>query len=161
MRHSYSKYLPIILFWVIGLLVTCVRIPNDQEQASVVLTTFFSALEDGNYGEAVQLYGGSYETLAAFNPDLNPDDHITLWKNGCQINGLQCLSIHTTTLNELTTSGEFIFTVEFSTPDGKLFVLEACCGENPSTPPQFQFEYRVVKDGNGKFRVLDMPVFLP
>jgi hypothetical protein len=145
----------------VGLLVACTLIQNDSEKARAVLTTFFRALKDGNYDKAVQLYGGSYEILAAFNPDLSPDDHATLWKNGCQINGLKCLDIHAATFNEITASGEFIFTVEFITPDENLFVLDACCGENPSTPAQFQFEYRVVKGRDGEFRVIDMPVYLP
>ena len=143
------------------LLSACVSKKADAEHAKQALASFFAELNAGRYDAAPRWYGGSYETLIEFNPEVNPDDQANLWQNGCQINGLQCLTIRTVTFNELTSKGEFIFTVEFNTPDGNLLVLEACCGENPTSPPQFQFEYRVVKSGDGVFRVLDMPVYLP
>jgi hypothetical protein len=146
---------------VIVLLSACDLNTGDSEQARQALSSYFGELSNGNYFAASQLYGGSYETLVSFNPDLDEDDHIQLWKNGCEYNGLQCLPTRTITFNELAESGEYVFTVEFNTADGNLFVLEACCGENPTNPPVFQFEYRVVKGGDGKFLVLDMPVYMP
>jgi hypothetical protein len=59
-----------------------------------------------------------------------------LWQRGCQMNVLKCLTVCTATFNEVADTGEYIFTVEFNTPDGSLFVFGACCGENPTTPPQ-------------------------
>lgn len=154
-----KKFSLILLVFV--LFSACYPSLSDSEKASRVLTSFFSELSNGNYSEAADLYGGSYEILSNFNPDLNADDHAALWKNGCKINGLQCLTIRTITFNELSDSGEYVFTVEFNDPAGNLFVLEACCGEDPTTPPQFQFEYRVVKSVDGEFLVLDLPVYVP
>ncbi|MFU8772765.1 MAG: hypothetical protein ACNA8H_10145 [Anaerolineales bacterium] len=37
--------------------------------------------------------------------------------------------------NQLTSSGDYLFTVEVNNPDNSLFVLEA----DPTTPPQFLF----------------------
>lgn len=150
-----------LLILAILLLSACDRNANPSESARQALISFFSELSNGDYAKAVTLYGGSYEVLANFNPDLDADDHAALWKNGCQINGLQCLTIRTMTFKELLESGEYIFTLEFNDPAGDLFVLEACCGENPTTTPQFQFEYRVVEGRDGKMRVLDLPVYLP
>ena len=107
------------------------------------------------------MYGGSYEILVGYNPDLNPDDHAALLQNGCLLNGFQCLSMRTVTFKEITPKGEYIFTAEFNNPDGSLFELGACCGETPTTPPQVQFEYRVMEGGDGNFAVLDLPVYVP
>jgi hypothetical protein len=157
----FKKYFTIVCILVAVLLSACAPKTADSEQARQALSAFFEALSGAQYAEAAQLYGGSYETLAGYNPDIDPDDHAALWRRGCMVNGLQCLTIRTATFNELTANGEYIFTVEFTNPDNSLFVLEACCGENPTTPPQFQFEYRVVEDRDGGFRVLDLPVYVP
>lgn len=154
-----KKYSLILLALV--LLSACYPRLSDSEKASQALNRFFSELSNGNYAEAADLYGGSYEVLTNFNPDLEANDHVSLWKSGCQINGLQCLTTRTITFNQLLDSGEYVFTVEFNDPAGNQFVLEACCGEDPTTAPQFQFEYRVVKSGNGDFLVLDLPIYVP
>ena len=156
-----STLVCLVLFSAMLILTGCKANTASPEKAQHALISFFDQLARGQYDAAVQWYGGSYETLLGFNPQINPDDHSTLWRNGCQVNGLQCLTIRILTFNELNASGEYIFTVEFNTPEGELFVLPACCGENPATPPQFQLEYRVVQDGYGEFRVLDLPVYMP
>ncbi len=161
-NYAFKRLLAlVILLLTAGLTSACGVSAGDSDKAQQALVTFFEQLNRGDYEEAVKWYGGSYETLISFNPDQDPDDLTGLWENGCQINGLQCLPVRIVTFNERTFKGEYIFTVEFETPDGALFVLEACCGENPTTPPQFQFEYRVVEGGDGQFRVLDMPVYMP
>ncbi len=161
-NYAFKRLLAlVILLLTAGLTSACGVSAGDSDKAQQALVTFFEQLNRGDYEEAVKWYGGSYETLISFNPDQDPDDLTGLWENGCQINGLQCLPVRIVTFNERTFKGEYIFTVEFETADGALFVLEACCGENPTTPPQFQFEYRVVKGGDGQFRVLDMPVYMP
>jgi uncharacterized protein len=126
-----------------------------------VLSAFFNRLAAGQYAAAATLYGGSYETLVGFNPDINPVDVAALWRHGCEMNGLQCLLVRIASFNEQTAVGETIFTVQFSNPDGSLFVREACWGEEPTLPPAFEFEYRVVQGDDGQFRVLDMPVYVP
>ena len=157
------KKITYLLFFIllVALFMACTTKTSNPEMARQALASFFAELNAGRYDAVSYWYGGSYETLAGYNPEVDPDDHTTLWQNGCQINGLQCLTLRTVTFNERTNNGEYLFTVEFNTPEGELFVLEACCGDNPTTPPQFQFEYRVVKGGNGEFRVLDMPVYVP
>lgn len=154
-----KKYSLILLLLV--LLSACYPSLSDSEKASQALTRFFSELSNGDYAEAADLYGGSYEILADFNPDLEVNDRVSLWKNGCQINGLQCLTIRTITFNEHLDSGEYVFTVEFNDAAGNLFVLDACCAEYPTIEPQFQFEYRVVKTAGGDFLLLDLPVYVP
>jgi hypothetical protein len=159
MRKEWCRFL--FFTAVLVMFSACAVNTRESVKAQHALTTFFSELSNGNYDKVVQFYGGSYETLVSFNPDLESDNYVALWQNGCQINGLHCQPIRTITFNERTDTGVYIFTVEFDTPNGELFILEACCGEDPTNPPQFQFEYRVVKSGDGLYRVLDLPVYVP
>jgi len=148
-----------MIFFFASLIAACTT-PNEA-LAQRALTEFFSSLEQGDYITAAMLYGGSYEILVTNNPALDPDDLAGLWKNTCTVNGFQCINIRTITFNELTQKGEYIFTVEFENSDGSLFELGACCGETPTTPPRFQFEYKVVESGDRTFLVLDLPVYVP
>jgi hypothetical protein len=158
----FKKYFTLIInILVVLLLGSCASNTGKQEQAHQALQVFFERLAGGEYEAAVALYDGSYETLVSFNPALNPNDQAALWQSGCEVNGLQCLTIHAATFKELSNTGEYIFTIEFNAHDGSLFVLDACCGENPTKPPQSQFEYRVVEGWDGQFRVLDLPVYIP
>jgi hypothetical protein len=158
----FKKIRQIIIAISIALLWTaCTGKKDDAELARQSLIAFFEQLSGGHYAEAARQYGGSYETLAGYNPDIDPNLHPALWQRGCQVNGLQCLPIRTATFIEQAANGEYRFAVEFNTPEGELFVLEACCGAEPDAPPQTRFEYRVAKGGDGSFRVLDLPVYVP
>jgi len=158
----FKKYFTLITsIWVVLLLGSCATNTGKQEQAHQALKAFFERLAGGEYEAAVALYDGSYETLVSFNPDLSPNDQAALWQSGCQVNGLQCRTVRNALFKEISITGEYIFTTEFNAHDGSLFVLDACCGENPTTPPQSQFEYRVVEGMDGQFRVVDLPVYIP
>lgn len=126
-----------------------------------VLLAFFDRLAAGEYVAAAELYGGSYEILQGYNPTVDPDDVASLWQNGCQINGLQCLPVRIANFKEDTAVGETIFTVQFTAPDGSLFERGACCGDHRTTPPETAFEFRVIRAEDGMYRVLDMPVYVP
>lgn len=134
---------------------------GETDQARQTLVAFFDLLHQGQYAEADELYGGDYEVLVYFNPTLAPEDHAALWRNACTINGAQCLPVRAATSKEQ--AGDVsIFNVEFSNPDGTLFVLGPCCGATETEmPPVSQFEYRVQKAADGKFVVLDLPVYVP
>ena len=156
-----SRFILITSILAVLLLNSCATSTAKKDQAHQALQGFFEHLAQGDYQEAAAQYAGSYETLVSFNPDLDQDDYVTLWQHGCQNNGLQCLTIRRATFNGMADSGEYIFTVEFNAHDGSLFVLGACCGEEPVTPSQSQFEYRVVEGEDGQYRVLDLPVYVP
>ena len=143
------------------LLSSCATSTGNMNQAHQVLQDYFEHLAQGEYDAAAAQYAGSYETLVSFNPDLDPDDYVALWQSGCQLNGLKCLTIRSATFTKVNEAGEFVYIVEFNAPDGSLFVLGACCGEEPVTPSQSQFEYRVVESEDGQYRVLDIPVYVP
>ena len=166
--------------WILVLLVFCLvmvacgpkagtptstemRAPADQELALQSLMSFFDHLSAGRYEEASQLYGGPYEQLIHHNPALDPQDHAALLRNACTVNGFQCLRVRTARLHQQVASGaEFHFRVEFSTPDGGLFVRGPCCGASETDmPPQSEFLFTVTMSKDGEYRVQDLPVYVP
>jgi hypothetical protein len=135
---------------------------DHREAASQVLSSFFEALNRSDYAAAARLYGGSYETLATMNPDIPADDHVALWKQGCQFNGLQCLKIKEILLSEQVDENTFHFIVKFQNADGSLFTQGPCCGEDEtSMPPVSEFGYEVRRNANGQLQVMDMPPYVP
>ena len=128
-----------------------------SDRAEQALRDYFDYLVKGEYAAAAMLFGGDTRNLAVFNPQVDPNDTAGLLQLGCQGGGLHCLPVRILTFNEQSNKIEYIFTVQFSNPDGSLFVLPACCGETPSIPPRFEFEYRVIEASDGNFRVLDPP----
>jgi len=152
----------IALFLIIAaLLAACAPAPVRSDTAARALVTFFEYLNQGQYTEADALYGGDYETLTYWNPDLDPSDHAALWERGCLQNGLQCLTVQSATFKGHH-GDTYIFFVEFSTADGSLFVRGPCCGATETEmPSESRFEYRVAEIAAGQFKVLEMPVYVP
>lgn len=136
--------------------------PEDKAAAEEALISFFDTLAAGRYTEAQALYGGSYEVLAAWNPDVAPGDFATLWRDGCAINGLVCLEVRSAESDGLTVTEDYLFNVEFSTREGELFVLGPCCGVTETEqPPVSVFPIRIAKGEDGAFRVIDLPPYRP
>lgn len=134
---------------------------GDLGKARVSLEAFFKALNSGRYPEAVQFYGGGYETLRDWNPDTAPDDYPKLFESGCTTNGLQCLKVRNVVKEEQVSPTEFKFVVEFSNADGTLFKRGPCCGASETEQPtRTQFDFTVTKSGD-KFLVRDLPVYVP
>lgn len=140
---------------------TPISLASTASEAQEVLIQFFDLLNAKQYVEADFLYGGEYEQLQVFNPSSDPADHAALWSWSCEFAGLQCLKVRTATFENLQ-GDTHIFQVEFSNSDGSLFVLGPCCGANETEmPPVSQFEYRVTRDSDGKFKVMDLPPYVP
>lgn len=136
-------------------------LPSTANEAQDALIRFFDLLNAAQYDEADLYYGGNYEQLQIFNPTADPADHAALWSWSCEFAGLQCLKVRTAALKELQ-GDTYIFQVEFSNSDGSLFVLGPCCGANEiEMPPVSQFDYRVARDSDGKFKVMDLPPYVP
>lgn len=141
--------------------LTPTSLPSTAQEAHDTLVRFFMLLSAKEYIEADALYGGSHETLRDWNPDVDPSDHIKLWERACEQNGLRCLLLRSLSFIEVR-GDTYIFQVEFSNPDGSLFVRGPCCGANETDmPPESQFEYRVTRYANGKFLVMDLPPYVP
>ena len=136
--------------------------PSSEEiKAAHALGTFLRLLHDKNYTDAVPLYGGEYEALQVFNPEIDPSDHIALWTWACENQLLQCLEVRSAELSHQE-GDTYVFQVEFDNPDGSLFVLGPCCGANETEmPPVSQFEYTVTKNAAGEFVVMNLPPYVP
>jgi len=129
--------------------------------AEYTLVHFFDALHQGDYAAADILYGGDYQTLIDWNPDIDSDDHLALWEAGCLRNGLQCLTVRSAELHSRN-DDRFTFAVTFYAPDGSLFVLGPCCGADATAmPPVCAFEITVRWKGDVLFEVLDLPPYVP
>lgn len=134
---------------------------NDSAKAEQALITFFDHLSQGEYDQADAMYGASYEPLTYFNPSLPPEDHVALWRNGCEINGYQCLPILRIIRTEKFSLNEFMITVEFKGADGQAFVFGPCCGASEEDmPPESQFEMYVI-ERDGQYLVTSLPVYVP
>ncbi len=136
-------------------------LPSTAGEAQQMLIKFFSLLNEKKYAEADSLYGGSYVQLWDYNPDVDQSDHARLLANACEINGYKCLLVRTATFKNLA-GDAYIFQIEFTNPDGSLFVRGPCCGANETEmPPVSQFEYNVTRKTSGQFVVMDLPPYVP
>ena len=134
------------------------------EQAAVA---FFKFLSSERYSEADRLYAGNYEPLISLSEPYTPNDHALLWKNACELSGLQCLAIDRIISTERYEKTEqnplnaFKIMVEFKDRTGKVFVLGPCCGASEQEmPPVSQFIVDVIEH-DGEFYVTSLPVFVP
>ncbi len=135
--------------------------PSTASEAQETLIKFFDLLNAKQYKDADALYIGDYEQLRVFSSDTDPTDHAKLWADACQLAGLQCLEVRLATFKNLQ-GDTYLFQVEFSNPDGSLFVLGPCCGaDETEMPPISLFEYHVARLANGTFRVMDLPPYTP
>lgn len=132
----------------------------EYDAARDTLVRYFTLLNEGNYGNAVDLYGGGFEVLRDWNPTADPDDLAGLLESGCTVNGLRCLPIKEIMPLETNDPNTFDFAVQFENPDGSLFVLNPGGDWPNGTTPQSLFEYTVVKTGDD-FVVQDLPVYVP
>jgi hypothetical protein len=135
---------------------------QEIEAAQAILEAYFSALASGQYGEAASLYAGDRELLAEMNPGLPPDDLEALFQAYCTINGGVCdLMIRNIVQGEQLTENTVRFTLELEKPDGSLFQFGPCCGdEGDFYYPMTQFEFHLRRD-NGRYQVLDLPIYVP
>ncbi len=157
MKKTFSRTL---LLLILVLLTSCSP-STEAGQALQVMERYFSALAAGDYAAADSLYGGDYQLFLDWNHDLTAEDHTALWERACKWNGLNCLAVRTATMIAQQ-DDIFTFTVEFSNPDGSLYILGPCCGADETTmPPLSRFDIRVRRDANGQFKVLDLPVYSP
>ena len=140
---------------------TPTTLPSTAGEAYDVLVEFLTLLHTQNYEEAAPLYGGEYESLQVFNPEIDPEDHVALWRWVCDNKLLQCLEVRSAAFQRMV-GDSYIFQVEFNNPDGSLFVLGPCCGaDETEMPPVSQFEFTVTRNSDGNFVVMNTPPYVP
>ncbi len=129
------------------------RPASDPAQA---LLGYFQLLNQGRYAEAVALYGGDYEQLRIFNPALRRNDYAGLFEYACR-GLLKCLTVRRIVSEQVISSTESRFVVEFANKDGSLFQLGPLEG---SQQVFTQFPYTVKKIA-GRYAVMELPVYVP
>ncbi len=135
---------------------------NQEIQAERTVIEFYRLLNQGYYVEAAVIYGGSYDVLQGYNPDLDPEDKAGLLEAGCRFNGLMCLEVLSIELDQSNAQGSDIYHVVFANPDGSPFMLGPCCGETEETmPPISVFPVQVKCEPAGVCRVFDLPPYVP
>jgi len=135
---------------------------TEIEQAEKALVSFFDTLHTGEYHQAVESYGGSYESSIEYNPEIDPANFVELMEAACSLNGFNCLKVKHSSLHQQVSDREFIFIVEFQQADGSLFSLGPCCGEPTSgETDQNQFLYTVTKFTQTGYQVKEMPPYSP
>jgi hypothetical protein len=165
-KTSLIASVALLALSIVALVIAaCVPAPpptaNELEKARDALTSYFSLLQEGRYTEATDYYGGDYEILRGWNPDVDGDDYVTLFTRGCTANGLMCLPVGDIVTEEQVSATEFRFTVEFVNDDGTQFVRGPCCGATEEEmPPQSEFTY-TVKKVDDKLLVQELPVYVP
>jgi hypothetical protein len=156
-----KRFFSCLLIVVLLAACTATSTSSEADRAQDTLVDFLTMLNTKKYAEAVPLYGGDYGQLQIFNPEIDSSNQVALWTWVCENHLLQCLEVRSVTLTHQEGDAS-VFQVEFSNPDGSLFVLGPCCGANETEmPPVSQFEFTVVKDMEGKFVVLNMPPYVP
>jgi len=162
MANVDTRRLPNCLILILFILAGCRAELSEEARAENALGVFYDHLSQGQYQEAAELYGGSYEILEIYNPDLDPADYPALWERACTINGFQCLEVGELLEVEEIGPGSYYLTVTFQTADGETFQRGPCCGAGASDePPHTEFTFLVARNENGQYRVLDLPLYTP
>jgi hypothetical protein len=137
--------------------------PTQQEisKAEQALKDYFHLLNSGDFSGAARVYGGSFATLIAMNPEIDPAERSALLEAGCTRNGLVCLLVRNVLDRKISSRERIIFTIEFTAPDGSLFVRGPCCGSTEAEMPSVsKFEY-TVRLVDGVYKVMELPVYVP
>jgi hypothetical protein len=149
-----------ITFFVVVMAACSQASSLEMDMARDTLLEYFEALHSGDHQRVVEIYGGSYEILQDWNPDIAEDDYELLFWYACNVNGAVCLRIKNV-VQEIQVGDEYIFTVEFQLNNGDLFVLGPCCGasqEGDAAQTQFDFTVRKM---DGQYLVQELPVYSP
>jgi hypothetical protein len=133
----------------------------EVEAAQSSLTAFFDSLAEGDYTQAANLYGGSYNALKNMNPLVPGEEHAALWEMACTVNGYQCLPVLSIESVKRISAGEYLFAVKFRDSNGEEFVMDQNCGCGMvGVGAADEFEYHVEKS-NGTFLVHESPPYIP
>ncbi|MFA7216584.1 MAG: hypothetical protein WC095_01225 [Candidatus Paceibacterota bacterium] len=145
---------------------------NEKQYVSpeTVVVMFFKNLSDKNYEKALEYYGGSFETLETWNPEISSLNKIELIKTGCEQNGLNCLPVRSivvdpsVSVDGLNKNGLYDrivpYTVTFEKIGGGLFEIGPCCGEEDNGQRFSEFTV-FIAEKNGSYLVLTLPPYTP
>ncbi len=131
------------------------------ETARATMVNFLDLLNQKKYSDAAIIFGGDLDILRSYNPDIDPDDTASLFERACQFNGIQCMQLKTIVSEAQIDDHTFVFTIEYKTNQGDLFILGPCCGATEEEmPPVSQFQMTVAYSNNA-YQVMDLPPYVP
>lgn len=126
-----------------------------MEHAKNTLVSFFDYLSGKQYDEASRVFSGGYGIIIMWNADVDQQDYPVLLRTACEFNDFQCsLRVSRVVEEQQISPMEYHFMVEFIREDGSLYQRP---GNNDVMVSQFSF--RVVKDCNEKYFVVDWPFY--
>ena len=133
-----------------------------ETSARNAMFAYFASLNNAEYDSAVTYFGGSYEVLQRFNPDLDPQDKAALFQAGCERSGLVCMQLMTAKLISQPDPLTFIYKVSYRGANNQEFVLGPCCGATETEmPPVRYFEVTITCYEDADCKVLDLPPYVP
>ncbi|WP_156525310.1 hypothetical protein [Chloroflexus islandicus] len=133
---------------------------TDEQLAQQALIEFFDRLHRGDYAAAVELFGGSYESIIAYVPNVDPADYPALLQGMCNIH--QCLKVKQIVSSLQWRDDYFLIGVQLEDPEGGVFTFGPCCGASlEEFPPRSVFEYLVMKRADQTFVVIGLPPYVP
>jgi hypothetical protein len=136
---------------------------GEMAEAYAVLQAYFKALNEGDYTQAAMMYGGEFDILREYNPEIDPENHAELFEAACGLNGFLCDLRFKNLVQAVYVSDEtYKFLIELQTKNGLLFELGPCTENAPLEECLLvtQFEYTVQLTEN-QFRVTNLPVYMP
>ena len=134
-----------LFFLVTGCIEKSEKYPDNPE---TVLQAYFNSLYEENYDQVVNYYGGTYELLQGYNPQIDSNDHAALFKAYIEINGGQLVKIDSIIKNkEIRMNEEYSFELTFIDKEGNSF------------REGMVYMYSVNKI-DGQYKVMELPPYL-
>ena len=128
---------------------------ESMERAKNVLVSFFDHLSSKKYAEASKVFSGGYGMIIMWHPDVDTQDYPALLRTACELDDLQCsLRVSRVVAEQQISPMEYHFIVEFVTETGNPYQRP-----NNNDVLVSQFLFRVVKDCNEKYYVVDWPFY--
>lgn len=150
-KWSYPKFMKYCFSLIALLLIMtgCTEktevYPDDPE---AILRSYFESLYDENYDRVVTYYGGTYELLQGYHPQMNGNHHAELFRAYIEITGGQLVKIDSIiNVKEILANEEYQYELTFIDKEGNSF------------REGMVYTYGV-KKVDGKFKVMDLPPYL-
>jgi hypothetical protein len=154
--------------------------PGQTPFEDFAMEEFFQNLNEKQYDRAIPSYDGLYNQFRDWNPTVSYYDLGTLWKNACEMNGLNCLRVKDIVKKEIVTPEEvfrdevtdgwsekqykydlvYKYTITYQNQDGSTFQIGPCCGEEDNGERTKEFNVLVGKKDNNFF-ILTPPPYTP
>lgn len=119
--------------------------PDDPE---TIVQAYFKSLYDENYNQVIIYYGGTYEELQGYHPQMDGNDRAALFRAYIEITGGQLVKIDSIVkMTEIRADEEYSFELTFIDKEGKSF------------RGGMIYTYSV-KKVDGQFKVMELPPYL-